>query len=118
MRILAFLPTTKNANTIYLKMTSQTFNNTRDKQAPYIQQAKNAIKEFFRWRKAPFHFRQLQVLFETQFFHITTTQAIYELINEGLLHPFLIKLVPTTSRLWFPLELLRPKKTNESLNLI
>jgi hypothetical protein len=68
-------------------MTSLTSNNRQDKQAPYIQQAKNAIKEFFRWRKAPFHFRQLQVLFETQFFHITTAQAIYELINDGLLQP-------------------------------
>jgi len=72
-------------------MISQTFNNTYDKQAPYIQQAKNAIKEFFRWRKTPFHFSQLKVLFETQFFHITTAQAIYELINEGLLHPISCK---------------------------
>lgn len=55
------------------------------RRASFVYQAKDAIKEFFRWRKAPFHFRQLQVLFETQFFHITTAQAIYELINEGFL---------------------------------
>lgn len=54
---------------------------------PFVRQAKAAIKEFFRWRKTPFHFRQLEVLFETQFFHITTAQAIYELINEGYLKP-------------------------------
>jgi hypothetical protein len=72
-------------------MTPHILNNPHDVQDPYIQQAKNALKEFFRWRKTPFHFRQLQVLFETQFFHITTAQALYELINEGLLHPLSYK---------------------------
>ena len=54
---------------------------------PQTQQAKTALKEFFRWRKTPFHFGQLKVLFETQFFHIATVQALYELINEGYLQP-------------------------------
>jgi hypothetical protein len=49
----------------------------------FIPQAKKALKEFFRWRNTPFHFRQLEVLFETQFSHITTAQATYELINDG-----------------------------------
>jgi len=52
-----------------------------------IPQAKKALKEFFRWRNTPFHFRQLGVLFETQFFHITAAQATYELINDGFLQP-------------------------------
>lgn len=56
-----------------------------NKQAPFIQQATDALTEFFRWRKSPFHFRHLQVLFEAQFFHITTAQALYALIDQNFL---------------------------------
>lgn len=56
------------------------------KHAEYTERATAVLTEFFRWRKTPFHFRQLQVLFETEFFHISTAQAAYELINQGSLH--------------------------------
>lgn len=55
------------------------------KYEPYIQRAKQTLKEFFRKRKTPFYFRQLQVYFESESYHITTAQAIYELVDEGLL---------------------------------
>jgi hypothetical protein len=51
----------------------------------YVSLCRQALREFFRFRNAPFYFRQLQVLFETQFFHITTTQAVYHLLQEGFL---------------------------------
>lgn len=60
-------------------------NNRLALQTGYVKEAKKALREFFRWRNAPFHFRQLEVLFETQFYHIATAQAIYQLINEGFL---------------------------------
>jgi hypothetical protein len=49
------------------------------------EQAKAVLTLFFRSRKTPFHYRQIQVLFETEFYHITTTQAIYSLIDDGML---------------------------------
>lgn len=57
------------------------------KYEPYIQRAKQILKEFFRKRKTPFYFRQLQVYFESESYHITTAQAIYELVEERLLKP-------------------------------
>ncbi len=55
------------------------------KQERYTKQAAGALTEFYRSRNAPFHFRHLQVLFETQYFHIATAKAIYRLIDQGLL---------------------------------
>lgn len=66
-------------------MTTQHFNHSTQPQLTFIKQANRALQLFFRWRKTPFYLRQLQVLFETQFFHITTTQAIYQLVDEGIL---------------------------------
>jgi len=60
--------------------------NPEELQLSYVSQAKAALREFFRLRNTPFHFRQLEVLFETHFYHIAITQAIYELINEGFLY--------------------------------
>jgi len=66
-------------------MTTSNSNHTTQKQLAAVKQAKQALSLFFRWRKIPFYLRQLQVLFETQFFHITTTQAIYQLVDDGML---------------------------------
>jgi len=55
------------------------------KQELYTKGAAGALTEFYRSRNAPFHFRHLQVLFETQYFHISTAKAIYRLIDQGLL---------------------------------
>jgi len=55
------------------------------KQERYTREATRALTEFYHSRNAPFHFRHLQVLFETQYFHIATAKAIYRLIDQGLL---------------------------------
>jgi hypothetical protein len=54
-------------------------------QERYTKQALRALTEFYRSRNTPFHFRHLQVLFETQYFHISTDKAIRRLIDRGLL---------------------------------
>ena len=87
------------------------------KQEPYIQQAESAIEEFFRRRKTPFHFRQLQVLFETQFFHITTAQAIYRLINRGFLRTKRYEAGANAVTFVFPSHLLTSLKTEKILNI-
>lgn len=50
-----------------------------------IQRAKSVLSLFYRSRKTPFHYRQIQVLLEAEFYHITITQAIYSLIDDGIL---------------------------------
>jgi hypothetical protein len=72
------------------------------KQEPYIQQAEESLEEFFHRRKTPFHFRQLQVLFETQFFHITTAQAIYHLKDRGILQTQRFKAGTNVATFVFP----------------
>jgi len=85
------------------------------KQEPYIQQAVDAIEEFFRRRKTPFHFRQLQVLFETQFFHITTAQAIYRLKDRGILQTKRFKAGTNVATFVFPSYLLNSQNTKKTL---
>jgi hypothetical protein len=85
------------------------------KQEPYIQQAVDAINEFFRRRKTPFHFRQLQVLFETQFFHITTAQAIYRLKDRGILRTRRFNAGANAVTFVFPSHLLKSQNTKKIL---
>lgn len=68
-------------------MSTVTAGEFNQKHIAFTKLATAALAEFFRWRKTPFHFRHLQVLFETEFFHISTAQAIYDLFDQGTLHP-------------------------------
>lgn len=84
-------------------------------QEPYIERAAQAIREFFARRKTPFHFRQLQVLFETQFFHITIAQAIYRLMDEGYLKTLSRQAGANEATFVFPAHLLDSEKTRSIL---
>lgn len=85
------------------------------KQEPYIQQAEDSLEEFFRRRKTPFHFRQLQVLFETQFFHITTAQTIYRLKDRGILRTQRFNAGANAVTFLFPSYLLNSQNTKKTL---
>jgi hypothetical protein len=85
------------------------------KQEPYIQQAEGSLEEFFRRRKTPFHFSQLKVLFETQFFHITTVQAIYRLQARGILKPQRLDAGANAVTFVFPSYLLNSENTRKTL---
>jgi hypothetical protein len=86
------------------------------KQKFYVDQATEALQEFFSRRKMPFHFRQLQVLFETQFFHITIAEAIYRLIDRGDLDTFDCKAGANNATFVFPSHLLETTKSEQSLH--
>jgi hypothetical protein len=85
------------------------------KQEPYIQQAEESLEEFFRRRKTPFHFSQLKVLFETQFFHITTSQAIYRLLARGILKPQRMNAGANAVTFVFPSYLLNSQNSRKTL---
>lgn len=86
-----------------------------EKQEPYIQQAEKAIRDFFSRRKMPFHHSQLKVLFETQFFHITTFQAIHRLLNDATLDTKQFKAGANNVDFVFPSYLLKSTKTKHTL---
>ena len=86
-----------------------------EKQEPYIEQATKSIEEFFSRRKTPFHFGQLKVLFETQFFHITTTQAIYRLKDRGILKTHQLHAGANDVTFVFPAHLLKSTDTTKTL---
>jgi hypothetical protein len=85
------------------------------KQEPYIRQAVDSLEEFFRRRKTPFHYSQLKVLFETQFFHITTVQAIYRLLDRGALKRQRLNAGANAVTFVFPSYLLNSKNTKKTL---
>ncbi len=52
---------------------------------PYVSQAKEKLREFFQDNKEVYPTKNLQVIFEKEFFHWVTDRAIKQLIDEGFL---------------------------------
>jgi len=85
------------------------------KYEPYTQRAKRILKEFFRQRKTPFYFRQLQVYFESEVFHIATAQAVYQLENEGFLKRSPCRVSANEVIFVFPARILETNKAQQIL---
>ncbi len=80
--------------------------NELEVQEKFVAQATQVLQEFFSRRKTPFHFRQLQVLFETQFFHIATAKAIYRLLEDNFLDKRVLQAGANKATFVFPSHLL------------
>jgi len=91
------------------------YDNEYLKYEPYIQRAKQILKEFFRQRKTPFYFRQLQVYFESELYHITTAQAVYQLEDEGFLKRIPFQLPANEVIFVFPAKILESGKAQRIL---
>jgi hypothetical protein len=84
-------------------------------QEQFVAQATQVLQEFFSRRKTPFHFRQLQVLFETQFFHIATAKAIYRLLDDGYLDKKVLQAGANKATFVFPSYLLDSAESERKL---